>query len=107
MLLQDPNDPSAQGDWLVPYDGGGGVNDVTGAILIDEDTGVIDQATWFDANDPVTSMSLSQIDQMYEDQVADIVEDDNNLPEPASATLLLVSCGGLLMRRRRAALDAA
>jgi hypothetical protein len=100
-LFKDPNDPTLQGDWLVPYDGGGGVNDVTGAILIDEDTGVIDQATWFDASDPVTSMTLDQIDQMYLDQVDDIVENDNSVPEPASATLLMVSAAGLLMRRRR------
>jgi hypothetical protein len=100
LLIKDPDDPSLQGDWLVPYDGGGGVNDVTGAVLIDEDTGLIDQATWFDANDPVTSMTLDQIDAMYQDQAADLVESDNNVPEPASVCLLTISAGGLLMRRR-------
>lgn len=103
MLMQDPNDPSIQGDWLVPYDGAGGVNDVTGAILIDEDTGVIDQATWFDPSDPIQSMTLSQIDQMYQDQVNDIVEDDNVVPEPASLGIILISSLGLGIRRRRAA----
>src|SRR5208282_6060117 len=101
MFLADPLDPSVQGDWLIPYDGGGGVNDVTGAILIDEDTGVIDQATWFDSNDPVTSMTLSQIDEMYQDQVADIVESDNNVAEAASVALLMGGGGGLMMRRRK------
>ncbi len=100
-LMQDPNDPSIQGDWLIPYDGSGGVNDVTGAILIDENTGVIDQATWFDPTDPVPSMSLSQIDQMYQDQVNNVVENDNSVPEPASAAMLLVGAAGLLMRRRK------
>jgi hypothetical protein len=103
MLMPDPNDPSIQGDWLIPYDGSGGVNDVTGAILIDEDTGVIDQATWLDPSDPITSMTLSQIDQMYQDQDNDIVEDDNTVPEPASFGIVLISSIGLGFRRRRGA----
>ncbi|HTW95568.1 MAG TPA: PEP-CTERM sorting domain-containing protein [Tepidisphaeraceae bacterium] len=101
MLLQNPDDPTVEGDWLVPYDGSGGVNDVTGALLVDEDTGVIDQATWLDPNDPMTSMSLAEIDEMYTDQLDGIVEDDNELPEPTSVLLLTGVAGMALTRRRR------
>jgi hypothetical protein len=101
IMLADPNDPTAQGDWLIPYDGSGGVNDVTGAELIDMTTGVIDQATWFDPTDPITSMTLSQIDELYTDQLNDIVENDNSVPLPEPASLLLiVPAAALLMGRR-------
>lgn len=101
MLLQDPSDPSVQGDWLIPYDGSGGVNDVTGAIAIDEDTGVIDQATWFDPNDPVTSTSVSEIDTMFAEDLDGELPNDNPVPEPASIALALPAAAFLLGRRRR------
>ena len=101
MLLQDPLDPTLQGDWLVPYDGLAGTDDVTGAVLIDEDTGVIDQATWTDPSDPQTLMTLGELDQMYQDLQDGNIPDDNEVPEPASATLLMTAMGGLLLRRRR------
>ncbi|HEX4055850.1 MAG TPA: hypothetical protein VHX86_16425 [Tepidisphaeraceae bacterium] len=101
MLIQDPLDPSLQGDWIIPYDGSGGVNDVTGAVAVDEDTGLIDMATWFDPSDPITSMTLAQIDQQFEDQVDGPYPDDGIVPEPASLMLLLPGVG-LLLRRRRA-----
>lgn len=76
-------------DWLVPYDGAGGVNDITGALLIDANTGVIDQATYLDATDPVTSLTLAQLDQMYlDEQNGNDPRDDSapkDVPEPASA----------------------
>ena len=64
-------------------------------------TGVIDQATWFDPTDPITSMTLSQIDELYTDQLNDIVENDNSVPLPEPASLLLiVPAAALLMGRR-------
>jgi hypothetical protein len=106
MLLQLPG-MQGDGDWLVPYDGSGGTNDVQGALLIDQDTGVIDEATWLSPSDGIQNLSLSQLDAMINDQVSGNAPNDFNVaPEPG--TLTLVVCGGLfaatgyVARRRRA-----
>lgn len=89
-------------DWLIPYDGAGGSNDVTGAVLIDADTGLIDEATWFDGTDGVNSVSLAQIDAWAMDQQTGLLPDDNlNLPEPGSLVVLLSAVAGLATLRRR------
>ncbi len=76
-LVQYPTDGPNEGDWLVPYDGSGGVNDVTGFLMIDEETGDIDEAVWMNPGDAVPSMTLAQIDAMETDEYDDIVPDDN------------------------------
>jgi hypothetical protein len=87
----------------VPYDGSGGINDVTGAIMIDADTGVIDEATWIDPmQDGVSSMSLPDLDAMFQDQAAGTADPaDNSVPEPTLLSLLMIGGSGLLGRRRR------
>jgi hypothetical protein len=100
-LLQLPTDASGQGDWLIPFDGLGGINDITGAVLIDAATGVIDQATWLDPTDPITSMTLIELDQMFGDELSGSLPNDNPLvtPEPSTGLLLLPALGFLLARR--------
>ncbi|HEY1932730.1 MAG TPA: PEP-CTERM sorting domain-containing protein [Acetobacteraceae bacterium] len=91
-------------DWLVPYDGAGGSNDVTGAALIDADTGLIDEATWFDGTDGINDVSLSQIDAWALDQQYGLLPEDNLsdvVPEPGSLLLLLPGAAALLATRRR------
>lgn len=95
-------------DWVVPYDGSGGSNDVTGALLIDANTGVIDQATWIDpTEDPVSSMMLSQLDAMYLDEQNGLLPQDDpiagDVPEPATVLLLSPALAFLAVFRRRIA----
>lgn len=94
-LMQSPDESGAEGDWLIPYDGAGGINDITGAVMIDAETGVIDEATWIDPNDPnQLPFTLSQLEIMMDDQLSGDLPSDNTLvPEPSSIVLLL--CGGL------------
>ena len=105
MLKSMQGDISGQeGDWLVPYDGAGGINDVTGAIMIDADTGVIDEATWIDpATDGTSSITLADLDQMFADEAIGQLPNDNAVPEPASVGILFAS-GAMLCLRRRAKL---
>jgi hypothetical protein len=111
MLIQMPGDTSGMGDWLVPYDGSGGTNDVTGALMIDSDTGVIDEATWINpAQDGISSMTLAGIDEWAEGQEPGGAEpDDNAIPTPEPGTLSLLAIAGLVapvgyaVRRRRLA----
>ncbi len=101
MLLQMPGDTAGMGDWLVPYEIGGGSNNVTGAMLIDSETGVIDQATWIDpAHDGIGSISLSQLDQIFMDEAQGILPNDNAVPEPSA--LALLAAGGAAIGFRAA-----
>jgi hypothetical protein len=103
VLKSMPGDTSGEGDWLVPYDGSGGINDVTGFLLIDEQSGVIDQATWFDPSDALT---LADADAMFNAEAFGIADpNDNAAPEPPGCVLMVVgiaSCGLLFVRRRSA-----
>ena len=77
MLVQYPTDTAGEGDWLIPYDGSGGVNDVTGFVLIDEQTGDIDEATWMNPSDAVPFMTLAQIQDMETNEFADNLPNDD------------------------------
>ena len=99
ILLQEAGDTGTEGDFLVPYDGTGGVNDVTGFFLIDADTGVVDQATLLDAGMP--HWSLAEVQQMFsQESTGDLPADDlvATLPEP---TLLLSAAGAITLIGRR------
>jgi hypothetical protein len=100
--MKTSDESGAEGDWLIPYDGSGGINDVTGAIMIDAETGVIDEATWIDpTNSSEIPYTLSQIDTLYQDQEAgDLPADDPPVPEPTTAALFLGACAMGLIRRR-------
>jgi hypothetical protein len=91
------------GDWLIPYDGLGGINDVTGAVLIDSLTGLIDAATWIDpSNSSEMPYSLAQIDAMFQDIADGDLPMDNlvpTVPEPTSALLFGCAAVGLLAAR--------
>ena len=93
-------DPSTEGDWIVPYDGAGGVNDVTGAVAIDADTGTIDFAMW---EDPGNSIDLATLDTMYADVFSDQLVNDSGeqAPEPGTIGLACAGAVGLLARRRK------
>ncbi len=99
MFLSYGDDTGGQGDWLVPYDGSGGINDITGYELIDAYTGVIDQATWEDPSNPLT---LAEMDAMVSEleSPTPLLVDDNTVPEPTTLSLLAIGSIGLLRRRR-------
>lgn len=91
--FQTPDESGAEGDWLVPYDGSGGINDIRGAVMIDAETGVIDEATWIDPNDPNQSpLTLQQLQELMYDQEAGIFPSDNAnaTPEPSSLALIVI-----------------
>ncbi len=82
-----PGDLGGEGDWLVPYDGAGGINDVTGAVLIDGDTGVIDMATWIGPDDGIDHLTLAQLDEMFHDISTGLTPQDNPVPEPTTLAI--------------------
>jgi len=76
-LIQYPTDGPNEGDWLLPYEGPGGTNDVTGFVLIDVETGDLDEAVWMNPGDVVSSMSLTNVETLETDEFLEIVPDDN------------------------------
>jgi hypothetical protein len=102
-FMQTSDETGPEGDWIIPYDGTGGINDVTGAIMIDAETGVIDEATWIDPTDASqVPYTLSQLDTMFQDiEAGDLPNDDPTVtPEPA-AIAVMMPLAALLRRRRR------
>jgi hypothetical protein len=95
-FIQEPGDTGAAGDWLVPYEDNSGVG---GFELIDDTTGQIDQATWFDAG---SEQTLPQIDQNVADEFNGNLVNDAE-PEPASLTLLVLGGTASLTRRAKRA----
>jgi hypothetical protein len=81
MFMQFPTDSSGDGDWLVPYEGPGGTNDVTGFVLIDAATGVIDEAVWMNPGDTVPSMTLAEVEALVQDEASgNLPIDDTGAP---------------------------
>jgi hypothetical protein len=92
-------------DWLVPFDGNGGKDDVTGALLVDAQTGVIDQASWIDpSQDPVSSITLSQLQTMFLDEQNGILPQDDPIasavPEGGSLASFVLALMAILAIRR-------
>jgi hypothetical protein len=101
MFMPMPGDLAGEGDWLVPYDGAGGINDITGAALIDADTGVIDMATWLNPDDPANHLTLDQLDMMFTDISNNLTPQDNPVPEPTTLALGMPVIAYLATRRNR------
>ncbi|HWY75569.1 MAG TPA: hypothetical protein VN281_08125 [Verrucomicrobiae bacterium] len=77
MQVRFPSDTSGEGDWFIPYEGSGGPNDVTAYVMIDEQTGDIDEAVWMNPGDAVPSMTLAQAETLESDEFAGILPNDN------------------------------
>jgi hypothetical protein len=102
MFITPTGDTNGEGDWLVPYDGSGGINDITGAIMIDADTGIIDEATWIDPSDPTQHpYTLLDLDAMFNAEAAGNLPSDDTVPLPEPASLASLFIGGSLLLRRR------
>jgi hypothetical protein len=93
-FIKEPGDTGSEGDWLVPYED---TNGVGGFELIDDSTGQIDQATWFDAG---SEQTLPQIDLDVADEFNGNLVNDAE-PEPASLSLLVLGGTALLTRRAK------
>jgi hypothetical protein len=94
-LMHEQGDTSTQGDWIVPYDGHGGVNDVTGGVAIDRLTGVIDYATW---SDPTTGdWTLSKFDQLMNQALANQLTPTSGSPTPEPSSLVLAGSAAVLV----------
>ena len=94
ILLQYTNDPSNEGDWLVPYENGNGSHGVTGDVLIDADTGVIDQASWYD-----TPQELSSVEANLQAEYSGQLPLDA-IPEPGTLSIVLLGLAGVALRGR-------
>jgi len=82
VLLSLPADASGYGDWLIPYEGPGGVAQVTGYLLVDASTGVIDEAVWMNPGDMVESMAWPEVIAVETSNFAGNTINDNDLPAP-------------------------
>jgi hypothetical protein len=77
MIVRYPGDGTNQGDWLLPYEAAGGTNQVTGFVLVDIETGDVDEVNWMNPGDVVPSMTVSNVQTMETDEFAGLVPDDN------------------------------
>ncbi|HWY31128.1 MAG TPA: hypothetical protein VNX46_10255, partial [Candidatus Acidoferrum sp.] len=77
MMVQYPSDGTNQGDWLLPYEGSGGATNVTGFVMVDVQTGDIDEAVWMNPGDVVPSLTLAQVETMETDEFAGLFPNDN------------------------------
>jgi hypothetical protein len=91
-------DPTGEADWLVPYLRNG---EYTGAVLIDLETGILEQATWRDTLDDF-DFTLADLVTRYTDFYNGILPDNNPVPEPGVAVLLATASLAALVLRRRA-----
>jgi hypothetical protein len=100
-FLSFPGDTGGEGDWMIPYIGPGGTDDVRGAVVVDAIDGTVDQATWL-GGESWTQAELS--DYLHDYFSLNLPLDiPQGTPEPASITLLLLGGGfalGLLRTRR-------
>lgn len=95
MLVRYATDGTNEGDWLLPYEGAGGTNDVTGFVMIDMETGDLDEAVWMNPGDVVPSMNLSDVETMETDEFAGIFPDDNT--SAAMLNLQLTSTNSVVL----------
>ena len=85
-------------DWVVPYYQNTNPNAPTGVALIDPATGGLEGAIW---DSTLSGLNLSAIENTLGSS-ADLVPDDNVVPEPATAALALILFTGAMLPRRRA-----
>jgi hypothetical protein len=90
-------DPGGEADWLVPYLRDG---EYTGAVLIDSETGILEQATWRDSLDEF-DFTLDDLFARYTDYYNGVLPDDNPVPEPTVAVLLATTIWLSVNWRRR------
>jgi hypothetical protein len=96
-LFSYPDDPSGIGDWLVPYLGPGGADDVRGAAMIDSLSGTVNQAMWFPED---MSFTYDQLADYYSAlYVLDIPLTILPVPEPTTGGLMLLALALLTLRR--------
>ncbi len=94
-----PGDTGGEGDWMIPYLGPGGANDVRGAVAVNSIDGSVDHAMWF-GDQPFT---LADLTAYYNDYFSLNLPLDipQGIPEPAIACLFLIGSCGLIAFRRR------
>jgi hypothetical protein len=91
-------------DWVIPYYQTGS-GDLSGVFMIDAATGALDQAVYEDVSGGDTGSwgSLNSLLAMEDSENAFNILNDNQLPEPASLSVLGLGAVGLILRRRRGA----
>jgi hypothetical protein len=100
-MFSFPDDPAGVGDWLIPYIGPGGSDDVLGAIMIDSLSGTVNQAMWMGGSG--LSFEYDQLVDYYSMLYDLDLPESIQAPEPGSfAMLVIAGTGVVLVRRRRA-----
>jgi hypothetical protein len=91
--------PTGEDDWFIPYEKGG---IYTGAFLISAHYGILEEASWDDLGEPLTS--ITDLLGQYQGIEAGYHPDDNPVV-PEASTLSLVAIGTVLLgwKRRRPA----